>query len=206
MKHCKVLIEPIAESKDKKKCTKSDKKVMHVEREEKKDSEVEIMVSARWKKEVNKLVMGCFYQSDPTRRGYKKRMIAIWREIETFDITYQRLVDHARVIRTNEWLTVVELEEVRRQILTPRYGEENQENDDIPVTEERIRNENGPMEPNETEIRVGAETEITDEEPLIIDELKALMRSNETEEYLTFKKVDQRKLRDIARKVNDKTY
>ena len=33
MKHCKVLIEPIAERKDKKKGTKTNKKVAHVERE-----------------------------------------------------------------------------------------------------------------------------------------------------------------------------
>ena len=101
MKHCKVLIEPIAESNDKKKGTKTDKKVVHMERKEERYSVVEMMVR-RWTKEVNKLVMRCFYQSDPTRKGYRKRMIAIWREIGTSEITEQRLVDPARVIRTNE--------------------------------------------------------------------------------------------------------
>ena len=48
------------------------------------------------------------------------------------------------------------------------------------MIEERIRNKNGPMEPNETEIGVYVETEIADEELLIIDELKALMISHET--------------------------
>ena len=56
--------------------------------------------------------MRCFYQSDPTRRGYQKRMIAIQRELGTFEITEQGLADQARVIRTNEWLTEVELEEI----------------------------------------------------------------------------------------------
>ena len=70
---------------------------------------------------------------------------------------------------------------------TPRDGEENQEIDDIPVIEERIRNENDPMEPIETEIRVRVETETTDEERLITDELKALMIRNETEEYLSIR-------------------
>ena len=56
-----------------------------------------------------------------------------------------------RVIRTNEWLTEVELEEIWRKILTPRDGEENQEINDIPLIEERIRNENSPMQPNETD-------------------------------------------------------
>ena len=127
MKHCKVLIEPIAESKHKKKGTKTDNIVVHVEKEEERDAAVEMMVRRRWTKEENKLVMRCFYQSDPTRRGYRKRTIAIWREIGTFEITEQRLADQAKVVRKNEWLTEVELEEIRRKILTPRDGEENRE-------------------------------------------------------------------------------
>ena len=65
---------------------------------------------------------------------------------------------------SNEWLTEEELEEIGRKTLTPRDDEENQEINDIPVIEERIQNENSPMEPSETEVRVRVETEITDEE------------------------------------------
>ena len=70
------------------------------------------------------------------------------------------------------------------------------------MIEEKIRNRNGRIEPNETEIHVCVETEITDEERLIINELKVLMINNETEKYLPFKKVDQRKLRYVNKKVN----
>ena len=59
--------------------------------------------------------------------------------------------------------------------------------------------------PNETKWNRDAckfKTVITDEERLIIDELKTLIISNETEEYLTFKIVDQRKLRDVTKKVD----
>ena len=86
-------------------------------------------------------------------------------------------------------------------MIKPRDGKENQEINDSPVIEERIRNENGPMEPNETEMRVCIESDITHEERLIIDELKALMIRNEKEEFLPFKKRDQRKLRDLTKKV-----
>ena len=78
-------------------------------------------------------------------------MIAIYREIGTFETTEHRLVDQARVIETYEWLTEMELEETRIKILTPWDGEENQDIDDIPAIEERIQNENGPMQPNETD-------------------------------------------------------
>ena len=74
----------------------------------------------------------------------------------------------------------MELEGIQRKILT-RYGEENQEISDIPVMEERTQNESRPMEPSETEIRARVETKITDEERLIIDELKSFMIRNETE-------------------------
>ena len=76
--------------------------------------------------------------------------------------------------------------------MTTRDGEENQKINDIPVIEERIQNESGRMEPSKTEIHVRVETKITNEEHLIIDELKDLIIRNETEEYLPFKKVDQR--------------
>ena len=64
MKNCKVLIEPIAENKQKKKGTKTDNKIVHVKREEERDPEVQMMVRRRWTKEENKLVMRCFYRSD----------------------------------------------------------------------------------------------------------------------------------------------
>ena len=53
MKHCKVLIEHIAES-NKKRGTKTDK-VKHVEMEEQRDPEVEMV--RRWAKEVNKMIL-----------------------------------------------------------------------------------------------------------------------------------------------------
>ena len=145
------------------------------------------MMLRKWTKKVNKLLMRCFYHSDPTRTGYQKCMIAIWREIGTFEITEQIFIDQARVTRINEWLTEAELEEIRGKLLTPRDAEENQEINDIPVIDERIRNENGSMEPNETKIFLHVETKIKDKECLIIDKLKALMIRNETEEYLSRK-------------------
>ena len=38
-------------------------------------------VRKKWTKEVNKLVMKCFYKSYPSKKGYRSRMMNIWREI-----------------------------------------------------------------------------------------------------------------------------
>ena len=72
MKHYKVLIEPIAESKNEKKGRKTDKKVKLVEREEERGLEIEMIVRRMLKKEVSNLEMRYFYQSNPTTRGYRK--------------------------------------------------------------------------------------------------------------------------------------
>ena len=96
----------------------------------------------------------------------------------------------------------MELEDIKRKILTSRDGEENQQISNILVIKERMQNEGCPMETSEREISVRVETKITDEERLIIDELKASMIRNETEEYLRFKKVDRRKLRHVIKKSN----
>ena len=71
-------------------------------------------------------------------------MTAFRRELGIFE---RRLVDQARVVRTSEWLTEMELEGIKRKILTPRIGEEKQEMNDIPVEGESIQNENGLMKP-----------------------------------------------------------
>ena len=38
----------------------------------------------KWSKNKNKLVMQCYFKSDPSIRNYRKRMHAIWNEIGGF--------------------------------------------------------------------------------------------------------------------------
>ena len=68
-------------------------------------------------KEVNKIVMTCFCSSEPTKRGNRKRMFNVWKEIGVFELNGQRLADQARVIGTNGWLPEVELEEMQRMAI-----------------------------------------------------------------------------------------
>lgn len=68
----------------------------------------------KWKKPMNKVVMKCYIRSDPSIRGYKKKMWAIWNEEVTLEISEQRLVDQARTIKTNGWFSDLELEEIKR--------------------------------------------------------------------------------------------
>ena len=76
----------------------------------------QVTARLKWSKEVNKIVMRCFYSSEPTKRGYRQRMLNVWKEIGVFKLTEQRLADQARAIRTNGWLSEIELEEIQRNL------------------------------------------------------------------------------------------
>ena len=71
-------------------------------------------VRRKWYQEDNRRVMECYYQSTPSRNGYRKRMLQIWVEKGMFQVTEQRLVVQANQIRTKQWLSELELEEIRR--------------------------------------------------------------------------------------------
>lgn len=55
-------------------------------------------ISMRWTKKVDRIVMRCFYQSGPTHRENRKRMVQ------------NRFVDQPTAIRTNGWLSKIELD------------------------------------------------------------------------------------------------
>ena len=79
----------------------------------------------KWSQEENRTVMECFYLSSPKRRGYRKRMHELWKRKGTFDITEQRLIDQKANIIKKEWLSGIELEEIRRNIEDIPHGELN---------------------------------------------------------------------------------
>ena len=76
-----------------------------------------------WKKTLNTAVMECNFLSRPVDeegkpiRGYRRRMHNVWKERYGTKITEQCLCDQARMIRKNEWITKLELEDIRRKIL-----------------------------------------------------------------------------------------
>ena len=73
---------------------------------------VQHQVTARmkWNKEVNKIMMECFYRSKlfdeegKPAREYRQRMFRECRDRGLFESTEQRVCDQARAIRKNGWL------------------------------------------------------------------------------------------------------
>ena len=51
-----------------------------------------------WTREDNQPAQQCYFRSNPSQRGYKKRMTEIWQECAKFQTTSQRLADQVRTI------------------------------------------------------------------------------------------------------------
>ena len=106
----------------------------------------------KWNKEVNKVVMECFYRTKPfdeerkSVRGYRQRMFREWRDKGLFESTEKRVCDQARAIRKNGWLSQLELETIKRQVEDEFQGEFGE---NAATEVETVENED--MVENETE-------------------------------------------------------
>ena len=70
----------------------------------------------KWSQEANRIVIKCYFESVPSRKGYRKRMLAAWQPREMFFVTEQWLVDQANQIRKKKWLSDLEMEEIQRGV------------------------------------------------------------------------------------------
>ena len=92
-----------------------------------------VITRMKWIEEVNVAIMEYVYLSKSFTekgkpiRGYRQRMHRIWKETKLFSVSEKRLGDKGRMIRKNEWLTAIELEEIRRVIRKEERGEDDLE-------------------------------------------------------------------------------
>ena len=68
-----------------------------------------------WTREENQLVLECYFRSNPSQRGYRKRMIEIWQERSTFQTASPRLADQLRTIIKKGWFSDLELLEIHKK-------------------------------------------------------------------------------------------
>ena len=69
-----------------------------------------------WTREDNQLALHCYFRSNPTQRGYRKRMMEIWQEHSNFQTTSQRLYDQVRTIIKKGWFSDLEILEIHQKI------------------------------------------------------------------------------------------
>ena len=185
------------------------------------DEENEVTLGAtgqrkKWNKDENKEVWRCYIRSDPSKRGYRKRMHNIW--IDRFNNpiwSEQRLADQIRVIKNNNLLSKTEREEIERETITPNEIIDNNEvrinNDEVSSNNDDQAIENG----NEREREHGSQEqnvniEIVNEE-IEDDELREKVHKikqwmEEDEERIripTMKTCNHGKLKEKTKEVNE---
>ena len=84
--------------------------------------------------------MECHLRSEPTKRGFRKTVLAIWNERGLFRATEQQLAGQITCIKNKGWLAAVKIEETQRAI----HKEDENRVDQMEAEE---------VELNETEIR-----------------------------------------------------
>ena len=172
-------------------------------------------VRTKWSKNVNKVVMECYFRSKPFDdegkpiRGYRQLMMKEWEEHGVFEITEQRLCDQARAIRKNGWLSNLELENIRRMIDAENVMvnesienvEENQTEGDMVRTIEG--NEQIADDSDDLLNSMNANVETLDEETQhVVAQLNEILVSGREADGISFKKVDMNILSRTTAKVN----
>ena len=69
-----------------------------------------------WTWEENQLALHCYFTSNPTQRGCRKRRMEIWQELSNVQITSQRLADQVRTIMKKGWFLELEIIEIHQKI------------------------------------------------------------------------------------------
>ena len=118
----------------------------------------QVTARMKWNKEVNKVVIECFYRSKPFDEegkpvsGCRQRMFREWTNRGLFESTEQRVCDQARAIRKNGWLSQLELEAIKRQVEDEFQGEFGEDAaTEVETVENEDKAENEAMVENEVE-------------------------------------------------------
>ena len=88
----------------------------------------------KWTTQDNVCIMKCYYMSDPDMRGYRKRMYNIWRTEGSFEATEQRIVDQVKNIQRKGWLSKLQLEVIKRDLMN--LNDEKKRNSSVDVGKE----------------------------------------------------------------------
>ena len=159
-----------------------------------------------WSKEVNKIAMKCFYKSEPSKRGYRKRMFAKWQEIGVFNVSEQRLADQVRAIKNNNFLSNVELEEIEREIVMEENNGTVQESNEMNERGEEMHSNNLRDEGRNTDradIDFAVDQSVSDEDKEILNLIKEKMENHSSLESVNLRAMDRKKVKEKLEIVNE---
>ena len=152
----------------------------------------------KWTKELNKIVMKCYLKSEPKKRGFRKRMLTIWKDIGLFEVTEQQLAGQALCIKNRGWLSEVEIEEIKRVIenrveAVQVHTEEDEQQEITEVVEEIIM------------VRGFAAIDCTGKEREILQQIERKLNGSEIPQPINLKNFDRKKVREKTETVSKVT-
>ena len=115
----------------------------------------ELKKPRQWSCNQNKEVMYCYYMAIKDKpRGYQKRMHQQWKDRGNIECTEQRLCDQKKQIEDKTLLTPAEIEEVKQQVKSDKFQEE-----DGQQSEEEQQAVTTILEPVEPEVNLNQKTQ-----------------------------------------------
>ena len=121
----------------------------------------------------------------------------MWKEQYGTEIIEQHLYDQARMIRKNEWITHLELENIERKVLQREKGIEVRNNDNTGekfYQDEENTHKNKATQVDKENARQWDKT--------MIQNILDLMKSNNRMELRRFSKIDRCVIPEWSRKIN----
>jgi len=129
-------------------------------------------------------------------------MHKFWVEKGMFPVTEQRLLDQKNNILKKNWLTDLELEEIRRNVGELEQGNvlegvEVEASETFNTELPGRSNENGEVDENDE-----STVNLNDEEKILIERLKGILSNNERKRLPSLRGVDKERLQSVVQKVD----
>ena len=159
------------------------------------------IVKRKWSKADYKVAMECFLRAQKGGRGVGKRTLDLWLDRGMFDISENNLMNQIRVIKKKQWLTSVEIEEMKRLIENgSQEGVETDVGDESPQSDSGNANEQ--HDTIEREDLDQDNSNLTEEENAIVSRIKEVRMQGNIRTVKSLRNINKLELRSETAKVN----
>ena len=153
----------------------------------------------KWTRDENKEAWRCYSMSNPSLRGYRKRMHNIWQERNDIPLTEQRLADQIHGIKKKNWLSVIEREEIERQLNPNERMEDQRDHEEEAETTDPQDNETS----HDSNLPAGESNEAPENMEYVRKIKEWMQIGTERTKIPSLKAYNQKKLKEKTKEVNE---
>ena len=153
----------------------------------------------KWTRDENKEAWRCYSMSNPSLRGYRKRMHNIWQERNDIPLTEQRLADQIHGIKKKNWLSVIEREEIERQLNPNERMEDQRDHEE----EAETTNPQDKETSHDSNLPAGESNEAPENMEYVRKIKEWMQIGTERTKIPSLKAYNQKKLKEKTKEVNE---